>query len=394
MHDFDRWLLEEYLRVTGKLAGDRAELARRLARRRTALLVDPPRAWCLAVRASDTRITPSTAVIWPKEALGVENEISPGRMAEHSVVLDGRLLEELCRPVTLLPYMDWVKVAKELGVHCESLRYAMRKGFFDVKYVKGISGKHGPPVPLIYTDATLDPSSGNMHRASDPLWGAVWQWAAASVPKGLSQVVRRRPNYRKYRDEERFRGWYWICPGCGRGARTMFYPLPRYTIPKFLEKDLAEEEADAMPEAAGCFACLFCHRVKYFTRLGTDAWNYFIAHVTGGLVYGREIARPAWMTEAARSKVGRQRRPVHGADTPRARATAARRGEILARLLRGELYRTIASEMGIAQQTISGHASRIYREHRVHGRRELVELLGAGRVEVGAGVSGVVARAG
>src|SRR5258706_16351186 len=59
MHDFDRWLLEEYLRVAGKLAGDRAELARRLARRRTSMLVDPPRAWCLAVRASDTRITPS-----------------------------------------------------------------------------------------------------------------------------------------------------------------------------------------------------------------------------------------------------------------------------------------------------------------------------------------------
>jgi hypothetical protein len=44
------------------------ELARRLARRRSALMRRPPRAWCLVVRASDGRINPATAACVPEEA--------------------------------------------------------------------------------------------------------------------------------------------------------------------------------------------------------------------------------------------------------------------------------------------------------------------------------------
>ena len=158
----------------------------------------------------------------------------------------------------------------------------------------------GRRLPLIYTDATLDPSSGNMHRAADPLWGAVWQWAAASVPKKLSQEVRRRPNYREYRDEERFRGWrYWICPGCGgmRGRCSIRCRDTRFR--SFWRRIWRRKRADAMPEPAGCFACLFCHRVKYFTRLGADAWELFHRARDGRAGDGRKIARPPWMTEGA-----------------------------------------------------------------------------------------------
>jgi hypothetical protein len=371
VNGFDRWLLDEYLRVTAGLTPD--ELGARLARRRKATLADPPRAWCLAVRASDTRITPMNAAIWPRHAVVPDED---GRVGEHSVVLDAALLRELCRPVILRPYTDWLMVAKELGVHCESLRYAMRKGFFRVKYIHGAGGRKGPPIPHLYTEETLDPSSGNLHRASDALWGAVWQWAAGSLPAGLEQTVTRRPNYRAYRGGERFRGWYWACPGCGRDARTLFYPLPRYTIPKYLGNDLSAHEADAAPESPGTFACLFCHRVKYFTRLDSGAWNYFVAHVTGGMVYGREVKRPAALAEAAVAKVGRQRRPVHGPDSAKRCATEARRARVLAGLLRGDTYAAIAAEVGVAYATVAGHVCKIYRAHRVRSRRELAALLG------------------
>ena len=45
-------------RVRPQLLRDPAELRRRLARRDTPLLTRPPRAWCLCIRANDTRIDP------------------------------------------------------------------------------------------------------------------------------------------------------------------------------------------------------------------------------------------------------------------------------------------------------------------------------------------------
>src|SRR4051812_30943452 len=52
-----------------KVRGNREELAARLARRELRAVSKPPRAWCLAVRASDTRMTPSVALIEPPYAV-------------------------------------------------------------------------------------------------------------------------------------------------------------------------------------------------------------------------------------------------------------------------------------------------------------------------------------
>src|SRR5882672_4856268 len=59
MNDVDRLILEAWEKLGPRIMGDPEELARRLARRRMGILTRPVRAWCLAVRASDTRITPA-----------------------------------------------------------------------------------------------------------------------------------------------------------------------------------------------------------------------------------------------------------------------------------------------------------------------------------------------
>ena len=59
------------------------------------------------------------------------------------------------------------------------------------------------------------------------------------------------------------------------------------------------------------------------------------------------------------------------------REPSKRRQQVLERLLRGWPYKRIAADMGISRGTVDTHAQAIYAQHRVHGRGELVALLGA-----------------
>lgn len=76
-------LREAWERVGPLVMGDLGELKARLGRRRTGALMAPPRAWCLAVRASDTRIHPYSAAIVPEYAFdGFEYAVHPSRQLE------------------------------------------------------------------------------------------------------------------------------------------------------------------------------------------------------------------------------------------------------------------------------------------------------------------------
>src|SRR5687768_17605325 len=90
---------------------DENELRRRLARRNTATLLRPPRAWCVAVRAGDTRINPYGAAIVPEDATDAKCAEHPGRHLPHTVVLDRRLLARLSAPVEV----EYGTTLKELG---------------------------------------------------------------------------------------------------------------------------------------------------------------------------------------------------------------------------------------------------------------------------------------
>ena len=63
MQEIEHSLRDARRRIRALLLRDRDELHRRLARRRRALMQRPPRAWCLALRASDRRIDETTAII-------------------------------------------------------------------------------------------------------------------------------------------------------------------------------------------------------------------------------------------------------------------------------------------------------------------------------------------
>jgi hypothetical protein len=56
MHDIERAIADAWKRISPRLERDTAELRRRLARRDAKLINQPPRAWCIALRASDSRL--------------------------------------------------------------------------------------------------------------------------------------------------------------------------------------------------------------------------------------------------------------------------------------------------------------------------------------------------
>src|SRR4051794_11191216 len=89
-------------RIRPHLVNDPSEYCRRLSRLRA--LDHPPRAWCLAVRASDTRLDRYCCAI-------------PDSSRSHELILDKPALWTLCSPVKLdSPGEPIAEVAAKLGV--------------------------------------------------------------------------------------------------------------------------------------------------------------------------------------------------------------------------------------------------------------------------------------
>ena len=92
-------LLDTWKKLQPRLAADPDELRARLARRRLGVMKRAPRAWCVTIRASDTRITPATSLLAPEErAWPKEKRRDGGGYGRHKVVVDSELLWRLCRP--------------------------------------------------------------------------------------------------------------------------------------------------------------------------------------------------------------------------------------------------------------------------------------------------------
>src|SRR5688572_18931817 len=168
--------------VRPTLDADPHELARRLARRRLAVLTRPPRAWCLALRASD------------------------GRLADEGdeVTLDADDLRRLCAPVHITwPGEPLRDVARKLGTTPVGLTSARLANVFRVRHIPLLGGSRGKPVPLLYTDRPLDPAA-RLFAEADPAWNWTAKWLLDRIPfcpelaEGRSITLTRVPHYRPH----------------------------------------------------------------------------------------------------------------------------------------------------------------------------------------------------
>src|SRR5213080_2069829 len=156
--ELERAISGAWVGLRHKILSDPLELQRRLARRRMKSLIRPPRAWCIAIRASDRRITPAHWVIYPEHAMELNHPEHPYEPIEHEVTIQTHAIRQYCHPIRIaLPGEEVDEVARRLGVDFCSLRTARRSGMFNERYYKGLGGKRGNPVPVIYTTQLLNP---------------------------------------------------------------------------------------------------------------------------------------------------------------------------------------------------------------------------------------------
>lgn len=302
MDELDRNLLEAWGRVVERLRSDAGEARKRWRRSRGKVLRRPIRAWCLALRASDTRFVSRERRCCDAWAAG--------KREAHTVWMDGHDLRALCGPVRIpWPGVKLKAAAAMLGRHPEALRHwlpagarpgrsravrahkAPRRyeeicepgGVLSVCYEKSRRhGHHGVDVPVVWSSRPLNPGAV---RGEPPhaLWGTVWQQMQDCVPDDFGLMVERVPRYRPYPSrkggggtstELRWRGWDWVCPGrvdgvtgerrvCGRRVQTIYMPLPVFTVGRWLgggegidlapgsEIGVGDEGESAKPQAAG-----------------------------------------------------------------------------------------------------------------------------------------------
>ena len=197
MDEIEQAIVSGWERVKVGLLNDPAQLRRRVGRRNSPNVNRPPRCWCLAVRAGDTRLGEAAAEVYPDEA------VQKGREARHEVTLDRAALVRLC---------DLVKVdgltldesAAALGVRKENLLDARLKGTFEQRYVPGLGGRWGKPRPVLYAKGLLDPSIRGF-AVADEAWSYTGRLCLSSIPETFGQTIVRVPHFhdvagRRYRD--------------------------------------------------------------------------------------------------------------------------------------------------------------------------------------------------
>jgi DNA-binding CsgD family transcriptional regulator len=200
MPNVETLLHTAWLHVAARFADDPHDLARRIARRRRAVLIRPPRAWCLAVRASDARLADVTTIDRANtgdDASSCHSLTLSPRYREH-VRLTTAALQTLCAPVTLTaPGETLREVANKLGTTPMGLHAARLNNRFHVHHVKGLSGSRGRPVPVLYTDRPLDPSAKNFAEP-DPAWLWTATYIVSRIPRDFAQTLTRIECHRSH----------------------------------------------------------------------------------------------------------------------------------------------------------------------------------------------------
>src|SRR2546423_1687113 len=135
--ELERNIREAWLRLRRGIFSDADELRRRLGRRRMKSLIRPPRAWCVALRASDRRITAMHWVIVPGHAMDLKHPEHPYEPIEHEVWIGAHGVRRCCHAVCF-SREDAVDVAEMLGVSRGMIWRARSQGVFSERFLSGL----------------------------------------------------------------------------------------------------------------------------------------------------------------------------------------------------------------------------------------------------------------
>lgn len=300
MKFLDHLLIDSWYKVSEELKDKPWKLGRRMERVSRKELRRPVRAWCVGLRASDSRIG---AHEWRTELQG--HFAAKGK--NHFLTLTGERLRELCRPVRIdAPGATVPEAARLLGRDPRTVWSWMEKGRLNVER-NSVPGR--TRMKHRVWGGPMDPQADD-GRGPWEVWGTLWQGLYERIPADYTQRVQRTTRLRFKRDDRngepgQFRGWDWKCPGrvlatgqylkCSRVCKKLWLPLPAWTIGDYLGGRTGGvwEQLPRFEIGQSRFACSKCWGMR-FDPVQSDpveAWNRFVSVISGGLLYGREVDR-------------------------------------------------------------------------------------------------------
>lgn len=312
MDNLDILLFQAWHRISREIREKRIRALKRSRRRLRPVLKHPMRESCLVIRAADTRINPYSAFVLPERAYDAREE--------HEVTIDGSLVRRLTKPVRInWPGVTYQRAADICGRDYHTVAGWVKSGIFQVNRYPEFGfppdGKRGRR-PYVWTPTPIDPNA-ILCEPPHPVWGSLWQGQWEKFPEEYTITLRRVPQFRIHHGKECFRGWYFICPGrlneddeykgCGRQAAYLYAPMPVWTLGKAIndlsgfdmpeDSGLAGQWVPALHDASAAtgpksFACRTCWKVRRAWMAHYMGWNDFITHISGGLLYGRDVPRP------------------------------------------------------------------------------------------------------
>lgn len=265
----------------------------------------------------------------------------------HRVTLTGPRLAELVKPVRLEDLMPIAEAAELLGRDVRTVYSWATQGVLPSKLYPRRCGE-GRGYWCVETVGLIDPQADN-GRWPGPWWGTCWRDHWTRVPADLRVRLRRVPRLRTAKLHRRqdapgtelqpkWAGWDWRCPGrvvlgrggqmvrvaCGRVCKKLWLPLPSWGLGQFMVgrdsageavwrrmaveglfgvgvKGVAEAGGGLGPPGNGpaaSLACAKCWGLRHEPmtsaddRLRAEAWNRLVTVISGGLLYGREVAQP------------------------------------------------------------------------------------------------------
>jgi hypothetical protein len=346
VNPLDLMLFDAWHRISREIRQKRIEALRRSRRRFMGVLTRPMRECSLVVRASDTRINDVNAPIEPFEAYRERRE--------HLVTLDAILIRQITKPVDIdWPGVTLHKAAELCGREYKTIKNWVAQGVFQInRYPEHRFPRDGKLCgrPYVWTPTALDVNNFK-GRTPHFVWGTLWKWMGEKLPENFQFTVRRVPFFRMFRGKRCFRGWHFICPGrldvggepkgCGRECMYLYAPQTLWTLPRAIDDmsgfDMPEDsglagqwvpgEFDAS-KASGprSFACKECWYLRSACMANRNGWNEFISHISGGLLYGRDVPRLPEICPVERKKpvyTWRKRRAADAAADAQRRTASA-----------------------------------------------------------------------
>jgi hypothetical protein len=312
MDSIDQALLAAWNRISREVRAKRIRALKRSRRRFRAVLTQPMRETCLVIRAADTRINELSAIIDPRGAYDAREE--------HEVTIDGSLIRDITRPVMIdWPGVSYGEAARICGRDYHTIAGWAKSGIFRIERYAAFGFPRDGRRPLrtsVWTPSPIDPNAV-LCEPPHPVWGTLWQWRWEKMPENYEIMLRRIPFFRTHHGKTCFRGWYFICPGrldaednykgCGRQCAYLYAPQTLWTLGKAIndlsgfdmpeDSGLAGQWVPALFDASKAtgprsFACRTCWKIRRAWMAHSMGWNDFITHISGGLLYGRDVPRP------------------------------------------------------------------------------------------------------